>query len=82
MSNDIYRILKRHFGYRVDDDSLNDFDVFMERFGQAISMEIMCIIFNAMQQARKENDGTQEFRFDLTLEKSKQFKSFTGEYIG
>jgi hypothetical protein len=45
-------------------------------------MEIMFLIFDAMQEAKKENDGCQQFRFEVTVEKSKQFKTIVGEYIG
>lgn len=81
-NHDIYRILRSHFGFAVDESSLIDIDHFNERFGNAIGMEIMCYIFDAIQKSRKENDGVQEFRLQLTLEKSKQFKTVVGEFIG
>ncbi len=82
---DIYRILNIHFGIRIPNCKLNDFDEFMESFGNGISMEFMCLLFQSMKDANKveeEREGSFEYKISILLEKSKQFPWCTGEYIG
>jgi len=81
MKFDIYRILRHHFGFGVNQESLETFDLFMERFGKAISLDIMSILYQSMYDSLKEEDKVQQFRLEINLEKSKQFECGKGEYI-
>lgn len=81
MSN-IIRILESSFGVSMPNDSLNDFDLFMERFGKSISMEIIAMMFGAINRSIQSNDkNLNEYKISIRLEKCERFPVCRGEYI-
>lgn len=71
----IYRILNQEFCFSVENESLDDFDVFMERYGKSFSMEIFSNICHCMKNSIELDPTLTSYKFSIVVEKAKSFDS-------
>jgi len=77
----IIRILHDQFGLKIDNASLADFDIFMEKFGKSISMELIMMIYDSMCKNINNDEPCNDYKIEIRVEKSLQFEIISGEFI-